>query len=112
MKEAILQFFNDVWNLALVKHNQSVYNTVCLAVLLTLPLVVILTSLLVCCHYCCCRRGDGCLCCCCCKGEATVTEPKPEKKKRKKNGDQNDEDLWISVKTDPLTNERLALTTV
>uniref|UniRef100_A0A673GC03 KIAA0040 n=1 Tax=Sinocyclocheilus rhinocerous TaxID=307959 RepID=A0A673GC03_9TELE len=79
MKEEILQFFNDIWNLASSKHDQSVYNTVCLVVLLTLPLVVLFTSLLVCCHCCC------------------FTNTKTEKKK-KKNGSQNNEDLWISVK--------------
>uniref|UniRef100_A0A671PS28 KIAA0040 n=1 Tax=Sinocyclocheilus anshuiensis TaxID=1608454 RepID=A0A671PS28_9TELE len=78
MKEEILQFFSDIWNLASSKHDQSVYNTVCLAVLLTLPLVVLFTSLLVCCHCCCCRN------------------------KKKKNSSQNNEDFWISVKTDPM----------
>ncbi|XP_065132687.1 uncharacterized protein KIAA0040 homolog [Paramisgurnus dabryanus] len=110
MAEAILQFFNDICNLVVAKHNQSIHNTICLVVLLSLPLVIIFTSLLVCCHCCCCGRADGCRCCC--KGGATVTNPQPEKKKRKKNGDQNGEDLWISVKTDPLNHDRLALTTV
>ncbi|KAF4117400.1 hypothetical protein G5714_001953 [Onychostoma macrolepis] len=110
MKEEILQFFSDIWNLASSKHDQSVYNTVCLVVLLTLPLVVLFTSLLVCCHCCCCRNANGRRCCCR-KGETSVTNTKTEKKK-KKNASQNNEDLWISVKTDPLSNERLALTMV
>ncbi|XDV27525.1 hypothetical protein PO909_031035 [Leuciscus waleckii] len=99
MKEAILQFFDDIWSLASSKHDQSIYNTVCLVVLLTLPLVVLFTSVLVCCHCCCCR-------------ETSVTDAKSEKKKKKKNGSQNSEDLWISVKTDPMSSDRLALTMV
>lgn len=109
MKEAIQQFFNDMWSLASSKHDQSIYNTVCLVVLLTLPLVVLFTSVLVCCHCCCCRHADGCLCCRG-KGETSVTNVKAEKKKKK--GCQNSEDLWISVKTDPMSSDRLALTMV
>ncbi|XP_067309089.1 uncharacterized protein KIAA0040 homolog [Pseudorasbora parva] len=112
MKEAILQFFNHMWSLASAKHDQSIYNTVCLVVLLTLPLVVLFTSLLICCHCCCCRNADRCRCCRG-KGETSVTNEKYEKKKKKKkNGGQNSEDLWISVKADPLSSDRLALTTV
>ncbi|XP_052474995.1 uncharacterized protein KIAA0040 [Carassius gibelio] len=110
MKEEILQFFNDIWNLVSAKQNESIYNTVCLVVLLTLPLVIIFTSLLICCHCCCCRNADRSPCCCC-KGETSVPDVKSEKRK-KKNGNQNEEDLWISVKTDPISNERLALTMV
>ncbi|XP_039510674.1 uncharacterized protein KIAA0040 homolog [Pimephales promelas] len=106
MTEAILQFFNNMWSVASSKHDQGIYNTVCLVVLLTLPLVVLFTSVLVCCHCCCCRR------CCCGKGETSVTNVKSEKKKKKKNGGQNSEDLWISVKTDPMSSDRLALTMV
>uniref|UniRef100_A0A671PZP3 KIAA0040 n=1 Tax=Sinocyclocheilus anshuiensis TaxID=1608454 RepID=A0A671PZP3_9TELE len=94
-KHLISNFFNDIWNLASAKHDQSVYNTVCLVVLLTLPLVVLFTSLLVCCHCCCCR-------------ETSVTNAKT----KKKNASQNNEDLWISVKADPMSSERHALTMV
>ncbi|XP_056334020.1 uncharacterized protein KIAA0040 homolog [Danio aesculapii] len=111
MKEAILQFLSDVWSVASVKHEQGVYNTVCLVVLLTLPLVVLFTSVLVCCHCCCCRNAGGCRCCGH-KGETSVTNVKSEKKKKKKNGGQNSEDLWISVKADPMSSDRLALTMV
>ncbi|XP_077088100.1 uncharacterized protein KIAA0040 homolog [Siphateles boraxobius] len=111
MKESILQFFNDMWSLASSKHDQSIYNTVCLVVLLTLPLVVLFTSVLVCCHCCCCRHADGYRCCRG-KGETSVTNVKSEKKKKKKNGSQNSEDLWISVKADPMSSDRLALTMV
>uniref|UniRef100_A0A3B4CDK4 KIAA0040 n=2 Tax=Pygocentrus nattereri TaxID=42514 RepID=A0A3B4CDK4_PYGNA len=111
----ITEFFNDLWRLATAKHNEGIYNTVCLMVLLTLPLVVFFTSLIVCCHCCFCRGADGCSCCCRRDG-TTVTsalvENKKKKKNKKKNGGQTEEDLWISVKTDPMTPDRVALTIV
>ncbi|KAI4898079.1 hypothetical protein NFI96_009621 [Prochilodus magdalenae] len=111
--EQITEFFNDLWKLATTKHNEGIYNTVCLVVLLTLPLVVFFTSLIVCCHCCFCRQAEGCSCCCR-KDRASVTstvaEKKKQKKNRKKNGGRPEEDLWISVKTDPMTPDRVALT--
>uniref|UniRef100_A0A3B3HPP2 KIAA0040 n=1 Tax=Oryzias latipes TaxID=8090 RepID=A0A3B3HPP2_ORYLA len=71
--ESIQDFFNQLWSFVTDKHNQGVYNTICLAVVLTLPLLVLLTAVLVCCH------------CCCC----------PHKKKNSS----NNEDLWISALT-------------
>ncbi|KAJ8274346.1 hypothetical protein COCON_G00089710 [Conger conger] len=108
MREDVQGFFTDLWGIALSKHDQGIYNTVCLVVLLALPLVVLLTCLIVCCHCCCCRRG-GC-CSCCCGGQPSSTGgTKPNKKKNK--GPQN-EDLWISVKPGPMTPDRMALTMV
>ncbi|TRY98103.1 hypothetical protein DNTS_028465, partial [Danionella cerebrum] len=92
-----------------VKHEQSIYNTVCLVVLLTLPLLVLFTSVLVCCHCCCCRGANGCCRCCHHKGETSVTNG-TSKKKKKQNGKQSGEDLWISVKADPMSSDRLAQT--
>ncbi|XP_062337957.1 uncharacterized protein KIAA0040 homolog [Osmerus eperlanus] len=102
-EDTILEFFNNVWHYATDKHDQGVYNTVCLVVLLALPLVVLLTSLVVCCHCCCCRHAT---CRCCregCRGRA-----KSDKKKK----NSTNEDLWISVKTGPMTPDRVALTMV
>ncbi|TRY98101.1 hypothetical protein DNTS_028465, partial [Danionella cerebrum] len=105
----VLHFFSDLWRLASVKHEQSIYNTVCLVVLLTLPLLVLFTSVLVCCHCCCCRGANGCCRCCHHKGETSVTNG-TSKKKKKQNGKQSGEDLWISVKADPMSSDRLAQT--
>ncbi|XP_056453640.1 uncharacterized protein KIAA0040 homolog [Gadus chalcogrammus] len=106
-KGTVLDFFNQLWNFAADKHNQGVYNTVCLAVLLALPLLVLLTSLVVCCHYCC--GGSGC---CCCrrrrdKGAAVTARSDTKKKKKQNRGDT--EDLWISVKTGQMTPDRIAM---
>ncbi|XP_076828713.1 uncharacterized protein KIAA0040 homolog [Brachyhypopomus gauderio] len=105
--EQVTEFFGELWALVLAKHGEGVYNTVCLAVLLALPLVVITTLLLVCCHCCC----GGC-CACCRRGDrATIATSQAEsKRKKKRNVGQKDEDLWISVKTDPLAGERMAFT--
>lgn len=109
--ESIAEFFNDLWTLLVTKHNEGIYNTVCVIVLLMLPLLVFFTSLVVCCH-CCSSFCRGCHCCCC-RDSATLTGTQVDKKKKKKKkGNQNEEDLWISVKTDAMTPDRLALTIV
>lgn len=110
MKEQIDEFFNNLWMLMITKHKEGIYNTVCIVVLLMLPLLVFFTSVVVCCHCCSflCRGHD----CCCCRGSDTLTGAQVEKKRQKKrNGGQN-EDLWISVKMDLMTPDRLALTVV
>lgn len=104
--DSIQDFFNQLWSFATDKHNQGVYNTVCLVVLLTLPLLVFLTTLVVCCHCCCCRHAS----CCCCCGDAMATARSETKKK--KSSANAEEDLWISVKTGPMTPDRVALAMV
>lgn len=93
-------FFSWLWSFAVDKHNQGVYNTICLVVLLTLPLLVFLTAVVVCCHCCCCRRDNEC--CCCCGGSSRSAT-------KKKKHSANNEDLWISVKTGPTTPDRVAM---
>uniref|UniRef100_A0A3B3QS94 KIAA0040 n=1 Tax=Paramormyrops kingsleyae TaxID=1676925 RepID=A0A3B3QS94_9TELE len=83
-------FLTGFWNITAIKHDQGVYNTVCLAILLSLPALVLLTSLVICCHCCCISKADA--------------------KKKKKTT--KDEDLWISVKTEPMASERMTLTVV
>ncbi|TNM97701.1 uncharacterized protein KIAA0040 homolog [Takifugu flavidus] len=100
----IQDFFSQFWRLVMDKHNQGAYNTVCLAVLLTVPLLVFLTALLVCCHCCCCRHGSRCHSCCC-----PDTRTRSETKKKKSSAKAED-DLWISVKTGPMTPDRVTLT--
>ncbi|XP_041752035.1 uncharacterized protein KIAA0040 [Coregonus clupeaformis] len=104
MKEDILDFFSDLWKVATTKHDQGIYNTVCLVVLLALPMVVLFTSLVVCCH-CCCRWAN---CAGCCADSPSSATAKSDKKKKSP----KDEDLWISVKTGPMTPDRVALTMV
>ncbi|XP_063076314.1 uncharacterized protein KIAA0040 homolog [Engraulis encrasicolus] len=110
MEEEIQGFFMDLWTTATAKHDLGSYNTVCLVVLLALPLVVFLTMLVVCCHCCCCRHGS---CCQGCGGggEGTGGSHRSEKR-RKKNGPSKNEDLWISVKSGPLTHDVVGLSMV
>nr|XP_043899450.1 uncharacterized protein KIAA0040 homolog [Solea senegalensis]XP_043899459.1 uncharacterized protein KIAA0040 homolog [Solea senegalensis]XP_043899463.1 uncharacterized protein KIAA0040 homolog [Solea senegalensis]XP_043899473.1 uncharacterized protein KIAA0040 homolog [Solea senegalensis] len=109
--DSIRDFFHQIWTFVMDKHNQGVYNTVCLVVLLTLPLLVLLITLVMCCHCCCCRHANSCCCgcCCCCCRDAMATTRSDTKKKK---NSPNSEDLWISVKTGPMTPDRVALTMV
>ncbi|XP_053739848.1 uncharacterized protein KIAA0040 homolog [Synchiropus splendidus] len=101
--DSIHKMFSNLWSFTTEKHNQGVYNTVCLVVLLTLPLLVLLTTVVVCCHCCCCRHADGC---CCCGRSKSKSDAK------RKKGATNTEDLWISVKTGPMTPDRVGLAMV
>ncbi|TNN45348.1 hypothetical protein EYF80_044452 [Liparis tanakae] len=102
VSESIRDFFAQLWSFATAKHEQGAYNTACLAVLLTLPLLVLLATLAVCCHCCCCRHA---ICCRRCKGATARSETK----KRRGN---SAEDLWISVKTGTMTPDGDALAMV
>ncbi|XP_031419038.1 uncharacterized protein KIAA0040 homolog [Clupea harengus] len=103
MQEEVLGFFTDLWTTATTKHDEGIYNTVCLVVLLALPLVVFLTALVVCCHCCCCRHD-----CCCGDG----TNGHRSDKRRNKSSSSKNEDLWISVKSGPLTPDVVGLSMV
>lgn len=105
--DGIQDVFSQLWRLVMDKHNQGGYNTVCLAVLLTLPLLVFLAALLLCCHCCCCRHGSRCCSCCCCPDTRLRSETK-----KKKTSAKAEEDLWISVKPGPTTPDRVALTSM
>lgn len=98
---SIQDFFNQLCRFVEDKHKQGAYNTICLVVLLTLPLLVLVTTLVVCCHCCCCRHANGC---CCCRGDAASA--RSDTKKKKSSGT---DDLWISVKGGPMTPDRVAL---
>ncbi|XP_075383909.1 uncharacterized protein KIAA0040 homolog [Tenrec ecaudatus] len=88
--EKISSFFASIWDTISTKHQQGVFNTICLAVLLGLPLLVILTLLFICCHCCWHRMGK--------RGQ------QPERNKRKKK--KNEEDLWISTQPKLLQMEK------
>uniref|UniRef100_A0A8C5JPB0 KIAA0040 n=1 Tax=Junco hyemalis TaxID=40217 RepID=A0A8C5JPB0_JUNHY len=59
MQQKISSFFNSILELIRTKHEEGVFNTVCLAVLLGLPFVVLLAFIFICCHCCFCRRRGG-----------------------------------------------------
>lgn len=72
----------------MTKHQEGLFNTICLSVILALPLLVALTLLFICCHCCWSRLGR--------RGQQPEQNAggKGRKKKKKKKGE---EDLWISV---------------
>ncbi|CAM4600635.1 unnamed protein product, partial [Lepidochelys olivacea] len=89
--EQVSSFFDSLWNLIHTKHQEGIFNTVCLAVLLGLPVLVLLVLLVICCHCCFCRQQT--------KGSINSSSsngqvPAERNKKRKKKGE---EDLWISA---------------
>nr|XP_033772063.1 uncharacterized protein KIAA0040 homolog [Geotrypetes seraphini] len=86
-------FFKSLWKLVESKHTEGVYNTICLAVLLALPTVVLILSIVICCHCCCSRKKKT--------GSADI---KTEKKKKKKN---TEEDLWISANPKAMMLEKI-----
>ncbi|XP_037594986.1 uncharacterized protein KIAA0040 homolog [Cebus imitator] len=91
--ERISAFFSSMWDTILAKHQEGIYNTICLGVLLGLPLLVIITLLFICCHWCCSRTGK--------RGQ----EPEQNKKKKKKKK-KDEEDLWISAQPKLLQMEK------
>ncbi|XP_029394101.1 uncharacterized protein KIAA0040 homolog [Mus pahari] len=87
-------FFDSVWETIRIRHERGVFNTVCLTVLLGLPLVVVLTLFFVCCH------------CCCSRPPKSNQQPDQNKKKQKKKKKKKDEDLWISAQPKLLQMEK------
>ncbi|XP_048212627.1 uncharacterized protein KIAA0040 homolog [Perognathus longimembris pacificus] len=86
-------FFIAIWDTILTKHQEGIFNTICLAVLLALPLLVILTLLFICCH--------------CCWSQPSKSSQQPERNKRKKKKKKKDEeDLWISAQPKLLQMEK------
>ncbi|KAM5239358.1 uncharacterized protein KIAA0040 homolog [Ctenodactylus gundi] len=97
--ERISSFCHSIWDSILNRHqegftlNTVCINTICLAVLLGLPLLVILTVLFIWCH--CCRQGK--------KRQQPEKNKKKKKKKKKK---KDEEDLWISAQPKLLQMEK------
>lgn len=87
-------FFDSIWETILTRHERGVFNTVCLAVLLGLPLVVLLTLFFICCH------------CCCSRPPKSNQQAEQNKKKKKKKKKKKDEDLWISAQPKLLQMEK------
>ncbi|MEE6496006.1 hypothetical protein FKM82_002202 [Ascaphus truei] len=81
--DQITAFFQSIFEMVEAKNKESIYNSICLGVLLALPLLLLLVVSIICCH-------------CCCGGARKSKTIKHEagKKKKKKN---EEEDLWISA---------------
>lgn len=89
--ESVITFFNSIWDIIVTKHQEGVFNTVCLAILLGLPLVVVLTLIFICCHCCWSRSG---------RRQQQAEQNKRKKKKK------DEEDLWISAQPKLLQMEK------
>jgi flagellar biosynthesis component FlhA len=92
--ENISSFFNNIWKTILTKHQEGIFNTICLAVLLGLPLLVVLTLLFICCHCCWSQPGKS------------SKQPEQNKRKKKKKKKKDEEDLWISAQPKLLQMEK------
>uniref|UniRef100_A0A8C6JV33 Uncharacterized protein n=1 Tax=Melopsittacus undulatus TaxID=13146 RepID=A0A8C6JV33_MELUD len=94
MERIISSFFNSILELIRTKHEEGIFNTVCLAVLLGLPFVVLIAFIFICCHYCFCNRRrksrkKG--------GPSSNGQLRAERNKKKKKKKRDEEDLWISA---------------
>uniref|UniRef100_A0A8C8VEW3 KIAA0040 n=1 Tax=Pelusios castaneus TaxID=367368 RepID=A0A8C8VEW3_9SAUR len=104
--EQVSSFFDSVRNLIYTKHQEGVFNTVCLAVLMGLPFLVLMALLFICCHRCfCSRRGKGSSNTNGSKSNGQVPAEMNKKKKKKKKK-KDEEDLWISAQPKLLLLEK------
>lgn len=90
--EKVSSFFSDIWDTIVTKHQEGLFNTVCLGVILGLPLLVVITLLFICCHCCWSRPGKS--------------SQQPERNKGKKKKKKGEEDLWISAQPKLLQLEK------
>uniref|UniRef100_A0A7N5KAK4 KIAA0040 n=2 Tax=Ailuropoda melanoleuca TaxID=9646 RepID=A0A7N5KAK4_AILME len=93
--EKISSFFSIMWDTVLTKHQEGLFNTICLGILLGLPLLVVITSLFICCHCCWSRLGKN--------GQQPEQNKGKKRRKRKKKAE---EDLWISAQPKLLQMEK------
>ncbi|KAH0618245.1 hypothetical protein JD844_017262, partial [Phrynosoma platyrhinos] len=98
--EQIGNFFNSIWSFILTKHQEGIYNTICLAVLLGLPVLVLLIGIFICCHCCFCGRQQ--------KNDSSYSRRSPSqgKKRNKMMRKKKEEDLWISAQPKLLLLEK------
>lgn len=93
MQQKISSFFNSILELIRTKHEEGVFNTICLVVLLGLPFVVLIAFIFICCHCCFCsrkgQRNKG--------GPSSNGQLHAERNKKKKKKKKDEEDLWISA---------------
>lgn len=92
--EKISSFFGIIWDTILTKHQQGLFNTICLGILLGLPLLVVMTFIFICCHCCWSRPGKS------------GPQPERNKGKKKKKKRKAEEDLWISAQPKLLQMEK------
>ncbi|KAM7053962.1 uncharacterized protein KIAA0040 homolog [Molossus nigricans] len=93
--EKVSSFFGDIWDTILTRHQEGLFNTICLGVILGLPLLVIAILVFVCCYSCWSRPGQG------------AQRPERSKgKKRKRKKKKGEEDLWISAQPKLLQMEK------
>ncbi|XP_067846940.1 uncharacterized protein KIAA0040 homolog [Heptranchias perlo] len=94
MLEHVYSFVESMWDLIMMKHSEGVYNSVCLAILLILPLLLLVIIMCLCCQGCCCSHGSSCKCC---RRQQEAT------RKNKFN------DLWIPSQPQPIMMESLSV---
>ncbi|XP_078264137.1 uncharacterized protein KIAA0040 homolog [Rhinoraja longicauda] len=94
MLEQVSLFVHSMWELLVSKHSDGLYNSVCLGVLLTLPVLLLLLAMCLCCQGCC-----GHTCC-----FSSCRRRQHARARRKKL-----DDLWISSQPQPIMMESLSL---
>uniref|UniRef100_A0A8D0DPW3 KIAA0040 n=1 Tax=Salvator merianae TaxID=96440 RepID=A0A8D0DPW3_SALMN len=97
--EQISNFFYSIWIFIHSKHEEGIYNTICLAVLMGLPTLVLLVGIFVCCHCCFCSQRQK-------EGSSYSSSVASQGKKRKNMKKGKEEDLWISAQPKLLLLEK------
>ncbi|XP_057585652.1 uncharacterized protein KIAA0040 homolog [Hippopotamus amphibius kiboko] len=92
--EKISAFLSALWDTVSARHQEGLFNSICLGILLGLPLLVVLTFLFICCH------------CCWSRGGTRGQPPERDKGKKKKKKKKAEEDLWISAQPKLLQMEK------
>lgn len=91
--EQISNFFHSIWSFICLKHQEGIYNTICLAVLMGLPVLVLLVGIFICCHCCFCGQQQ--------RDKNSHSSSGPIQGKRRHNimkkKKKKEEDLWISA---------------
>uniref|UniRef100_A0A8D0GNJ8 KIAA0040 n=1 Tax=Sphenodon punctatus TaxID=8508 RepID=A0A8D0GNJ8_SPHPU len=86
--EQLSSFFHSLWTFIRTKHQEGIYNSICLAVLMGLPILVFLVLFFICCHCCFCSQ----------QGQDTSSSNGPlQRGRNKKRKKKDEEDLWISA---------------
>lgn len=98
--EQISSFFHSIGTFIQSKHQEGIYNTVCLAIVLGLPALLLMVGIFICCHCCFCNRRHKD------SGGSGSSSPSQGKKRNKMKKKKKEEDLWISAQPKLLLLEK------
>ncbi|XP_063154561.1 uncharacterized protein KIAA0040 homolog [Candoia aspera] len=99
--EQINYFFHSIWSFIYLKHQEGIYNTICLAVLMGLPALLLLFGIFICCHCCFCGRQQKDK-----NSHSSCGLPQGKRRNNITKKKKKEEDLWISAQPKVLLLEK------